>query len=371
MATIQARTGANGETYRVGYYDKSGKFRFTPTMKSRKGAERIAAIIEKQGYEVALNILQVRPASNVPTLREWFQTFLDQRSISASPGTIAGYRREAERTWMPILGEYPLDAITRDIVIDWVAWQVKQPTDRSQKRHAREKAAGIKNPTPLELLSPKTVRSAHHTLSSALEAAVIADKITKNPARGVPLPKDNKEDEKEIFTREEWSRFYSAMDDYYKPFTAFLILSGCRMGEATAVRVGDFNFTSNTVSILQAWKKGESGQVMGTPKSRRSRRTIMIDARAMSEFRELAKGRNKDDLMFLAPRGGRIYGHRFLERQWNKALQDSGITKHLTPHSVRHTFASWQLMAGVSPQIVQSRLGHENLTTTSAVYPHR
>ncbi|MCV7584143.1 tyrosine-type recombinase/integrase [Micrococcus luteus] len=46
------------------------------------------------------------------------------------------------------------------------------------------------------------------------------------------------------------------------------------------------------------------------------------------------------------------------------------MTKDLSPHSARHTFASWALMEGVAPQIVQHRLGHESLETTSRRYAH-
>ena len=52
------------------------------------------------------------------------------------------------------------------------------------------------------------------------------------------------------------------------------------------------------------------------------------------------------------------------------ALAAAGITKDLSPHSARHTFASWALMEGVAPQIVQHRLGHESLETTSRRYAH-
>ncbi|WP_419404242.1 tyrosine-type recombinase/integrase, partial [Micrococcus sp. F3Y] len=55
-----------------------------------------------------------------------------------------------------------------------------------------------------------------------------------------------------------------------------------------------------------------------------------------------------------------------------RAVDDAaaGIAKHLTPHSLRHTFASWALMDGVPAQVVQHRLGHESLQTTSRVYAH-
>lgn len=370
MATIQTRKGKTGESYRVGYYDDSGKFTFTPTMKSRDGAERIAKIIDKQGYKVALRVLNVKQKSDVLTLEEWFRKHLTRKSITIEDGTIAGYEREAARTWLPILGDYPLDTITSDAVIEWITWQMKQPTARSEARREKERAAGMKKLSPVEMVAPKTVRNAHGLLSSVLQSAVEADLIPRNVAKGAPVPRDGIREEKEIFTREEWELFYSGMQDHYKPLIAFLLVTGCRIGEATAVRAGDLNVKARTVSVVRAWKKARVGREMGTPKSRRSRRVIMVDDWAMDAFAALTKDKAPDDLLFTAPRGGQIHAHRFAARQWTDALEKSGISKHLTPHSLRHTFASWQLMAGVAPQVVQMRMGHESLATTSTVYAH-
>lgn len=370
MATIQTRKGKSGTTYRVGYY-ADGKLTWTPTMADLDGAERVKAIIETQGPDVALRILNAQQDGGT-TLAEWFEKHLILRKTRATEGTLAGYRREAARTWLPQLGPLPLKAVTRDAVTDWIAWQMDQPTDRSVK--AREKAvqAGFKGSKvpPLVKVSPKTVRNAHALLSSVLDTAHQAEMIDRNPAKGVDVPKDNVREEKDIFTRTEWDRFYYHMDDHYKPLTAFLLTTGARIGEATAVRVRDLKVSTSAVHIVRAWKKAAQGQELGTPKSRRSRRVVVVPTWALQAFREAAKGKGPDDLLFTTPTGARVHGHRYGERQWKRALTKAGIDKHLTPHSARHTFASWALMSGIAPQTVQHRLGHESLQTTSEVYGH-
>lgn len=372
MASIQVRTSKSGvKSYRVGYY-ADGKFRFTPSLASADGAEKIKRMIEnpRQGPEVALRALRVRQASTAVTLEEWFRRHLQIKSIHVTDGTIAGYEAEAARTWLPRLGDMPLESITRDVVVDWVTWQMKQPTARSVRKREREKSAGLPL-SPLEPVSPKTVRNAHALLSSVLDSAVLeGGHLPSNPAKGVPVPRDGIREEKQIFTREEWDRFYAAMQPEYRALTAFLLVSGARIGEATAARVADLRVRAGTVAIVRAWKKGRDGQVMGVPKSSRSRRVVMLPAWAVELFAEEARGKGPDDLLFTAPRGGRIHGHRYGERQWADALKRAGIGKRLTPHSARHTFASWALMEGVPAQVVQHRLGHESLATTSEVYAH-
>src|SRR5690625_1913027 len=369
MATIQTRTTKDGvESHRVGYYE-DGKLRWTPSMASIEGAKQIKKIIETQGHEIALEILQAQHESKTMTLREWFPKHLAIRAIEVTDGTIAEYEREAERTWMPQLGDLPLDAITRQHVIEWVGRYMKQPTALSHR--ARDKAAEQGKPLPpVETVKPKTVRNAHTLLSAVLQSAVESEHVEKNVAHRVPLPKDDAEEEMDIFSPEEWDAFYTAMHDHFKAFIIFLLVTGLRMGEATGTRVRDLNPQALTVSVVKAWKKGRTKQEYGTPKSARSRRTIMIPQWAMDVFIRLARGKAPDDLLFTSVRGSRIYGSNFGERYFQPAVEAAGIRKSLTPHSLRHTFASWQLMKGVPQQVVQHRLGHESIATTSKVYAH-
>ncbi len=87
-----------------------------------------------------------------------------------------------------------------------------------------------------------------------LPTAAAAGHITHNVAKGLDLPEVAVQEEKEIFTRDEWLNFFAATQDHYKPFVAFLLLPGRRMGEATAVRARDFNLKTEQVSIRQARK---------------------------------------------------------------------------------------------------------------------
>lgn len=373
MSTIQERVNKTGTSYRVGYR-QDGKFKWTPSLKNRAGAEKIAGIIDRQGPAVALRILKVAEQSKTMTLAEWFVKHVERKAAlkEITDGTAKGYEDDAARTWLPRLGDFPLDTIDREAVIEWVVWQSQQPTHRSVTRREKAITAGMKprDLPPLENVAPKTVRNAHALLSSVLDTAADEGYIARNPAKGVPVPKDDVEEEKEIFTLDEWTAFYEAMEDHYKPFVAHLLVTGARISEATACQVHDVNPRARTVSILRAWKKGRAGQVPGVPKSRRSRRVVVVDQSVIDMLLPLMEGKAPDDLLFTAERGGRIHGHVFLERQWARAMKKAGLGKHLTPHSLRHTFASWQLMAGVPPQVVQHRLGHESLSTTSQVYAH-
>ncbi|BDZ40779.1 site-specific integrase [Paraoerskovia sediminicola] len=317
-------------------------------------AKKFVRLIERAGPVAAQEVRQASTTSDLdsPTLRTYLGRHLARLEASATPGTVADYRRMAERTWLARLGDIPLDMLTRDAVVAWVAWQRQQTTRRG---------------TPY---STKSIANAHGLLSTVLAAAVDDELIARNPARGVRLPRDQHAPEMEIFTPSEWDAFYAAMDDHYRPLIAFLRGTGTRIGEATAVQVRDVNLDRGTVRIRRAWKKGAAGTYLGDTKTKRGNRTILLAPVVLERLAPLLEGRVADALVFTAAGGGQIHAHRFRERQWQRALDVAGITKRLTPHSLRHTHASELLTAGVSPHVVQHRLGHEDLSTTSRVYAH-
>ena len=375
MATIQTRTNKAGRTtYRVGFYE-DGRFQWLPALAHEAGAQRIKAIVEdpRQGPTVARRILeaQVDSAPGMPTLAEFFPRYIEHRGLRCTPGTLAGYEAEAARTFLPRLGELPVDMIDRRTVAEWIRWQLQQPTARWRAAAARAAAATPPRPEPpLATVSPKTVRNAHALLSAVLGLAVQEGILPANPARGADLPDDDVEEERGIFSRAEWARFYAAMSESYQPLLIVLLVTGARWGEATALQVRDLDVAASVIHVRRAWKKGKEGAVLGVPKTARGRRTIMLPDWAVATLEPLAAGRAADEFLLTAPGGGVIHRTNFVERHWKPALAAAGITKHLTPHSLRHTFASWALMDGVPAQVVQHRLGHESLQTTSRVYAH-
>jgi integrase len=342
------------------------------TFDSLAEAEKFAAMVKGAGGDAARATRRrgEDSARTTPTLRTWFETHLQSVSTYTAEGTVYGYRGEAERTWLPHLGHLPIDAVTRDAVVKWVAWQREQETARSRKARERARENGQPEP-PRVLVAQKTIRNAHGLLSSVLQAAVEAELIVRNPAKGVKLPADEQAHEMEVLTRDEWARLHDAIPERWRPLTGFLLVIGCRIGEASAVMVRDVDLGAGTVRLRRAWKKGANdSRYLGATKTRRGVRTVLMGPGLTEGIRALVEGRAADELVFTAPEGGRVYAQHYRNRVWAPALERAGITKHITPHGLRHTSASWLLMDGIAPQVVQHRLGHESLATTSTVYAH-
>lgn len=356
MASIVKRVRSDGTpAFRIGSR-VDGRLRWTPTIETPEGAAEMKGLVERLGFDAAVAILRQRTGRDtetVPLLRDWFERHLTLLGGDATPGTVDEYRKMAARTWLPMLGPLPLDGVTREAVKEWVAWQRRQVTRRG---------------TPY---TPKSIRNAHGLLSSTLASAVEHDLLSKNPARGVGLPDDAAEHDMEVLTEGEWVRLVEAMDPHYRPLAWFLLNVGCRIGEATAVQVRDLDLKRRTVRFRRAWKKGErDSRYLGSTKSKKGARSVVLGRTVVDLIAPLIEGKPADALVFTGKRGGRVQAQHFRNRQWAAALKQAGITKPITPHGLRHTSASWQLGAGVSPIVVQHRLGHESLSTTSKVYAH-
>jgi len=176
-------------------------------------------------------------------------------------------------------------------------------------------------------------------------------------------------------THEEFALLYSCVSEHWHPLVEFLVASGARFGEATALKPGDINLTEGTVDIRRAWRYvvGEGFQ-LGPPKTKRSIRTIDVAADTLAkldltgEWVFTNSGRSTN--------GGPddpVRGPNFYTNVWVPALaraREAGLTKKPRVHDLRHTNASWLIQAGIHLTVVQRHLGHESIQTTSDRYGH-
>jgi integrase len=367
MASIQARKRADGDvSYRV-------QFRVDGQMRSKsfatsKGAQQFSDQVDRVGARAALAVWQTRQNRNmsVPILRDWIDTYLDEASgylTGIQPGTRDDYRGIADRSIIPILGDISLDAVTKADVGRWIAWQESQ---KSRRRGATTTT------------SPKTVRNYHAFLSSVFTAAVEAKLRTDNPARGVRISRGQKH-EAVFLSRNEFATLLHFVPAHYKPLVMFLVGSGSRWSEATALERRDINVDTEpaTARISKAWKKNN---VIGPPKSDKGRRTVSLWPEIVGEL-DLS-GNGSGFLFQGVQNASRVWYGPFKTRVWDRAVAAANdaercaeaglapIGKRPTPHDLRHTHASWLIAAGAPLPFVQARLGHEKITATVDTYWH-
>lgn len=212
------------------------------------------------------------------TMFEPFALAYVDRLTGIQGDTRSKYKTRIRANMTPWFGPYSVEdgegSILREMVQDWV-------NDLEAGRPAPLDPADRK---PRTKYKPKTVHNEHGLLSSILQAAVDAEPSLRaaNPCAKTRLPRlDGAEDEEEMIflEREEWAWLHECLAEDAKDLGEAIAETGCRWGEATALQPRDLRRRNGrpAIRVQRAWKKDEDGKsVLGPPKTRKSRRTIVI-----------------------------------------------------------------------------------------------
>ncbi|MCL5673410.1 MAG: tyrosine recombinase XerD [Deltaproteobacteria bacterium] len=141
-------------------------------------------------------------------------------------------------------------------------------------------------------------------------------------------------------------------------FIELLYASGLRISEIASVKLENFNFEINFVKVIGKGSK---------------ERIVPFNASAAKCIKEYLKEREKVErgigsYLFVTKKG-RPITRQGLWKIIKKIAVKSGINKNITPHTIRHTFATHLLEGGADLRSIQQMLGHSNISTTE-IYTH-
>ncbi|QNP71594.1 site-specific integrase [Streptomyces roseirectus] len=317
--------------------------------------------------------------ADLRSAEEMFEPFA-MKQISLLTGvqgdTRAKYRRLVKQNMSPWFKNYSVrdgeGGISREMVQRWV------------NDLAEGKAAPLDPPDhkPRTKYKPKTVGNQHGLLHTILQAAVDAEPQLRatNPCAFTRLPRldgEQVEEEMVFLEREEYRWIHECMAEDAKDLADTLAETGARWGEATALQPRDLRRRNGrpALRVQRAWKRDEDGKpYLGAPKTKRSRRTIVITWKLDAMLRRRAKGKAPDALLFTGPEGGRWDAGTFRRLRWVPAIELAaekfGLIKRPRIHDLRHSHAAWLIAARVPLPAIQARLGHESITTTVDRYGH-
>ena len=361
MASIRARKKADGTEYWSVLYRHDGRQTST-SFGDFSEASAFVEMAKKFGVANALAAVEAQQRVSKPTgftVASWLTHHVDHLT-GVDANTAAKYRAYIRNDVDEIFGPMPLSAVTRDDVAKWV--------QRLQLPNAKGKAS-----------SAKTVTNKHGFVAGAFNNAVNAGHIPANPCMGLGMPKDDDPREMVFLSVDQFRHLLSHVTEYWQPLVEFLVASGCRWGEAAALRPSDVDREAGTVRITRSWKQNTTGggYKLGPPKTTNSRRTINVHKSTLDKLDFT------NEYVFVNRTGGPVRSQGFHNRVWSKAVErawpavtEAGkpIANPLRPriHDLRHTNASWMLQARppVPITVVSRHLGHEDIRTTVAVYGH-
>lgn len=151
-----------------------------------------------------------------------------------------------------------------------------------------------------------------------------------------------------------------------RAFLELLYASGARISELSRLDVASLDFAGNSVKLFG---KGSKERVVPLYE-------LALDwvGRYLQEARPALLARSKkacnidDAALFVSTRGGRMSADA-LRSVFERHVAQAGLDPALTPHAMRHTFATELLSGGADLRSVQELLGHESLSTTQ-IYTH-
>lgn len=212
----------------------------------------------------------------------------------------------------------------------------------------------------------KTVSTRLTILNMIFKYAYNKGEITANPCQYVSVPKKLDKKKRKAPPKAELNIVKDSWNMSTAGFFAyFLLFTGCRRGEALALTYGDIDKDKRVIKITKTieWL-GNVPHIKNHPKTDAGVRDIPIPEML---YEKLFNGtRHKSsELIFKNAEGGMVTNSG-VTRMWKKYKKDTGLD--ITPHQLRHAYATILYDAGVDVKAAQTFLGHADIKTTMDIY---
>jgi site-specific recombinase XerD len=167
----------------------------------------------------------------------------------------------------------------------------------------------------------------------------------------IPFPKTEKK-LPIILSPDEVLHFLKCIDDIkHRTILTACYAGGLRVSEAIHLKAGAIDSERMVIRVQQ----GKGGKD----------RYVMLSPRLLEALRHYWKAVHPKDWLFPGAHPGRSISREAVENACKKAHRRSGLSKLVTPHSLRHAFAVHLLESGTDLRIIQLLLGHRSLSTTA------
>lgn len=297
---------------------------------------------------------------------EYVEAFIIERSIDLSPVTIVNYRRELVKA-ASVLGEKDMNEIG---FLDMKEYFINLQSKAS-------------NSFTNNLLKHGTLVQHYIILHAFFENACENEIITANPMNKIKRPKQRKDEiiQDPVYYNEAEVKYIlkcvSKEPAMWKALLFFVLDSGCRCGEAVALKWEEIDFSTGKVKICRNIQyTPQKGVYICSPKNGRNR-DIYINKRALDILLKWKNVQEADS----NTRGINCHGFCFTKRDgslmmpgcFNAYLGRFGNKygiKGIHPHALRHTMASLSITNGADIVSISKKLGHSKVATTLNVYSH-
>lgn len=334
--------------YTIGRDPATGK----AIVKTLYGSTKTEVEIKKRKFLVELETTGKVAGTSRMTVEEWISEWLETYCVNIAPSTRKKYESDSRNRIVPYIGAARLSELKQADIQKYIN-------------------------TISQELKPRSVRNIYGTLHESLDKAKELDLIKTNPARNIELPRVIKEPITPL-PESAVKSLVSALDgDFYRDPILFALYTGAREMEILGLTWACVNFSTATITVKQQLKR-EHGEVSLVPAKGGKTRTVPLVPQAVELLREQKAKQNQWkadsygvfhnplDLVFTNEIGGALVALS-VRKHFKQAAAEIGCPD-LRFHDLRHSYAVYQIRAGVDFKTISENMGHYSTAFTMDTY---
>src|SRR5438128_2466405 len=343
------------ETFRVDFYDqnKKKKNKTFPTMaQARKYEIEVRQLVSTGEY--------VPPSKE--TVKEWAERWLERKKAEA-------YRRSTLIAWENHVNAFIAKEFPARRIAEVDCFMIEAALAEWAKR-----------------VSAKTANKVLTTLRAVFALAKRYKAIRDNVAKEAQALKVKTEEDdglhqvklNEVYTGEEVKKLIEATEpgSLGRVLIMLLVFCGLRIGEALGLRWSALELRANPalLHVRTSLTDGPKGarMLLTAPKTKSSMRTLELASAVAHQLKlwKLHCPPSEHDLVFCSIDEGKALDRHRASEILDRAITAAGLELRLTPHWLRHTFASLLFAQGKDAAEVSRLMGHSSVAITLSVYVH-
>lgn len=277
------------------------------------------------------------------TFGEFVEIYFRDKAGELKERTIKNKRDTIKAQLLPYFQDKPMSSITPADILQW------------------------QNVVRAKGYSDDYLKTIQNQMTSIFTHAQNIYNLGSNPCKKVKRMGRTARKKMEFWTLDEFKQFMEGIEPGTRYYVLFDLLfwTGMREGEALALAPADIDFESNLIHITKTYFRMNSEDIITSPKTEESVRTISIPEFLKKELEEYIQK------IYELPENERIFPivHEAVQHKLKRRCAKSGVKK-IRVHDIRHSHAAFLIHQGVQPLLIKERFGHTDIRITLNTYGH-
>ena len=277
------------------------------------------------------------------TMGEFVEVYFRDKSQSLKDRSIKNKRDTMKAQLLPYFKDRPMNSITPAEIIQWQNTIIEKG------------------------YSDDYLKTIQNQMTALFNHAKNIYNLADNPCDKVKRMGKTSKKKMKFWTIEEYRQFMTGIEPGSKYYVLFELLfwTGAREGEALSITPADIDFEKNLLHINKTYYRMHGEDVITSPKTEESNRTISIPEFLKKEIQDYISR------LYELPEDERIFPmvHEAVQHKLKQVVQKTGVKK-IRVHDIRHSHAAFLINKGVQPLMIKERFGHTDIRITLNTYGH-